>query len=123
MDIDPVELTKMVEYIEQTQPMIKKQAAAEDSLKSAVPALVDTLIKRGWLEPTLRDKAINSFQDPLALITSFKKVAESKIDQPAPATIGKSANTTVKSASDYESTSTKKTSEADRKFLEAFGLV
>lgn len=121
MDIDPKELQKMVEYIEQTQPLIKKQAAAEDSVKNAVPTLVDSLVKRGWLEATLRDKAIASFQDPLALINSFKKVAEAKNEQSAPAPIGKSASAN-KTGND-DSVTVKKSSEADRKFLEAFNLV
>lgn len=74
----PVETCeRVVDYIETADQLLHK--AAEDQARWAkdVPLVVDTLIKRGFVEETMRQTATaNLIADPVKALTTLRKTAE-----------------------------------------------
>ena len=119
MEVRAEAMQDMVDYIEETQPTIKKLAETEDAVRSMAPRVVDTLIEKGALDASQRDRAIVSIQDPVRALESLEKLANAfgarKAVETAPPSLGTPEHTTEKAAGEY-------TSDADDAFLRKIGL-
>lgn len=123
MEIDPNVLQESVDFIAEAQPLLQKAAETEAAVAAAVPELVDNLIKRGFVEASVRDTAIKNMQDPLRLISAMNKLAEIQTREkaaaaPAPATLGAAEVSNSKTAGSGQS----KMKESDKVFLSRFGF-
>jgi len=75
MDVNPNDLQEMVTYIEQSQPLLTKQAETEAKVAQLAPTVVDALIKAGHVAPEVRDTAIANIQNPVKALESLHKLA------------------------------------------------
>jgi hypothetical protein len=69
-------LNGVVNYVEATGTMLSKQAELENKVSRFGPAVVDTLIKRGFLNENGRAEAIAATRDHLKVLESLQKTAE-----------------------------------------------
>lgn len=116
-------LSEAVEFNAEVTPLIQKAAETEAKVAEKVPGLVDDLIKRGFLEPEIRDAAVKNLQDPIRLVDAMSKLAaiQSKPTE-------KSASASVPSMgapemSKVAANTGKPMKESDRVFLERFNLL
>lgn len=80
MNVPDTLLSKMLDYVEGTMQMAVKQAELDTKVSEAGPDVVDTLIKKGFVDANKRDAALRAIHDPLKVLESLKKTAES-VDQ------------------------------------------
>lgn len=122
MNISAETLQNMVDYVEQTSGLISKQAEVSQQLAGKAPAVVDKLIKSGFLKENQRATAEVAAQDPLKLLESLSRLASTneKAAGESPESLG-SADASPQDKKASAELPTRGT--ADRKFLEAFGLV
>jgi hypothetical protein len=66
----------VVSYVEATGELVSKQAELEEKIAEFGPTVVDTLIKRGFINENGREEAIAATRDPLKVLESLKKTAE-----------------------------------------------
>jgi polyhydroxyalkanoate synthesis regulator phasin len=117
-------LEGVIDYVEQTSKLFEKQASTDAEVAKRAPEVVDTLIKRGFINENQRVKAIEAVHDPLKVLESLQKTAEAVARrESAPPTLGaaevvKKANVNNekngKSSPDMEA--------ANRRFLHAMGF-
>lgn len=116
-------LTEAVEFNAEVTPLIQKAAETEAKVAEKVPGLVDDLIKRGFLEPEIREAAVKNLQDPSRLIDAMSKLAAIQgkpTEKSAAAAVpSMGAPETSKTASSHE----KPVKESDMVFLKGFGLM
>jgi hypothetical protein len=122
MEISADKLNKMVDYIEQTQPVLEKAAAVEAEVAKMVPQVVDELIEKGALAVNERDRAILNLQNPVKALKSLSVLAGSMGEKnaSAPPKLGGPAGQS-KEASDNNG-NTKPMKESDRVFYERLGI-
>jgi len=80
MNVPTTLLSKLVDYVEGTTQVLVKQAELDTKVSEAGPDVVDTLIKRGFVDSDKREAALRAIHDPLKVLESLKKTAES-VDQ------------------------------------------
>ena len=87
-------LNNVVDVVQFSESLMKKQAA----LEAALPALVDTLVEQGLVAASKKAAVLESMKDPKYLTESFAKVAA----YVKPPEIGESVNvdSSVKTSSD-----------------------
>jgi hypothetical protein len=120
MEVSAKQAKRMVRYVEVTRPIITKMAETEAKIAELAPKVVDTLIEKGALDRSQRERAIVNIQDPVKALESLRKFA--------------SAQSVVKKASDPESmgspvgektasdNGTSKMKESDALWLRRFGF-
>lgn len=121
MNIPAETLQHMVDYVEQTSGLMGKQAEVAQQLAGKAPAVVDKLIKAGFLKENQRAAAEVAAQDPLKLLESldrFASMSEKTAAEPDSMGAADKAAKPALTAADRPEHGT-----ADRKFLEDFGLV
>jgi hypothetical protein len=74
--VDDNFLNALVDYIEATGEQASKQAELEEKVEEFGPAVVDTLIKRGFIDENGREEAVAATKDPLKVLESLQKTAE-----------------------------------------------
>lgn len=131
MEVDDKKLADMqavikeaVEFTAEAQPILQKAAETEAQVAAKVPALVDNLIKRGFIEPEIRESAVKNLQDPLRLIDAMDKLAAIQTKP----TTEKSAAVVPSMGAPDATTKTasaggKPMKESDMAFLRGFGLL
>jgi len=122
MEFTAKQARKMVSYVQETQPIITKLAATEAKVAELAPKVVDTLIEKGALDASQRERAIVNIQNPVKALESLQKLASaqksaSKTTDPEP--MGVPVNT--KNASDDSGKS--KMKESDAVWLRGFGFM
>jgi hypothetical protein len=118
-------LDGVIDYVEQTSKLLEKQASTDAEVAKRAPEVVDTLIKRGFINENARAKAIEAVHDPLKVLESLQKTAEAVAKrESAPPTLG-AAHAVTKNAA----ASTEKDGKispdmvaANRRFLNAMGF-
>jgi hypothetical protein len=122
MEVNAANMQKVVEYVAESQPLLQKHAEVQAQVAATVPAVVDELIKQGFVDASIREKAIVNLQDPLRALDTLKKLAAAvKTSQPAaPAAMGRTHENKTAGAS--ASASGKPMKESDRIFYERFGF-
>lgn len=121
MEVPTEVLQDVVAFVEKTNEVLEKAASQEAQMAQMAPAVVDELVKAGLLDEAQRDKAIITVQDPLKAMESLRKTAAAMAKQPAPASMGRGEE--IKTASAQARSNEPYQSEADRIFLQRFGLV
>jgi hypothetical protein len=132
MNIDSKAAEAVVNFIAAAAPVIDEaeqleKAAAQKSaaVEKAIPGVVDTLVKGGYLTNDQRIKAAESLKNPvtvletlqrIALATAIKSAEEAKSGLGSSSTPNKDTKPTVKKASVSQE------SAADQHFLRSFGL-
>lgn len=118
---------KMVQYVEETAPLLKKAAEAEQikqatdqAVAELIPGVVETLIQHKRIDPLQKAAAEQALQDPVKALQILQKVAAHRnqaevpaMGQPTPSSAGQ-----VKQASRRELAM----AAADRRYREALGL-
>jgi hypothetical protein len=74
-------LNGVVNYVEATGEMLSKQAELEEKIAQFGPAVVDKLIKLGFLDENGREDAINATKDHLKVLESLEKTAEEVVQR------------------------------------------
>ena len=122
----------MVDYVEQTLPLIEKQAQVIEVVEKNSPSVVDFLIKRGFVTEARRSQAIKAAHDHAMVLEALQKTAEDigsrQAEKPgnesSPQRIGKSVQ--IKEAAERGFTPTyarnPRIEEADRSFLRSMGF-
>jgi hypothetical protein len=115
-------LEGVIDYVEQTSKLLEKQASTDAEVSKRAPDVVDTLIKKGFINENQRAKAVEAVHDPLKVLESLQKTAEAVARrEAAPPTLGAAAG--VKSASKRENGKVSPEMEAaDRRFLSSMGF-
>ena len=90
MEVNPRTVQNLVDYVEQTQPMVEELAALKKASAEAAPQTVETLVATGFLDVGKKAEAIESLQNPAKLHEITRKIAESTIQKQAgaPAPMG-----------------------------------
>ena len=123
MDVSTDILTKVADYVEATMPRLAKQAELDQKVSEAAPDVVDTLIKKGFVDADKRAAALKAVHDPLKVLASLKKTAEAvelRKKDSAPAPMGEAAE--IKEAGtgrDRETGESQALKEANRRFVRA----
>lgn len=120
MQVTASQARKMVDYVEQTQPLLLKAAETEAKVAVMAPKVVDLLIEKGALDRSQRDRAIINIQNPVKALESLQKFAAS-VGTVAKATAPETLGAAEKVAS-VTGERQEKMSEADRIFLTRFGF-
>ena len=126
-------LSGLLDHFEKTAPVLEKQASLDEAIAKRAPGVVETLIKCGFLTEGQRDKAVAAVADPLKVLDSLEKTAQSveeatKRAPAATATLGqggsiKEAGATTPVGLDPSSRSKSAAlDDANRRFLSAFGF-
>lgn len=123
MEVNPTDLQEMVTYIEQSQPLLTKQAETEAKIAQLAPAVVDSLIKAGHVPPEIRDTAIANIQNPVKALESLQKLAAAATTSKqasAPESMGSPSNGTH---AHVVTASEKPMKGSDKAFLSKLGLL
>jgi predicted DNA-binding transcriptional regulator len=126
-------LSGVVNYIEATGEMLSKQSELEEKIEEFGPAVVDTLIKRGFIDENGRTEAIAATRDPLKVLESLKKTAE-EVDrrkkaeetepmgkgEDTPATKVAEASADVEVTDNWGRRASREKEAADRRFIRRF---
>lgn len=122
MEVNVENMQRMVEYVAETQPLLQKQAEVQAQLSKMAPAVVDELIKQGFVDSSIRDKAIVNLNDPVRVLdTLYKLAAAVKTAQPAALqSMGRTHES--KTAGAVTTAVNKPMKESDRVFYERFGF-
>jgi len=72
----------MIDYIEKTGALLDETRLSKEAAAKDAPATVDLLIKRGFLQPTMREAAVVALQDPVKAQASLRKIAEASYTPP-----------------------------------------
>lgn len=123
MEVSSDFLTKVADYVEATMPRLAKQAELEQKVSEVAPDVVDTLIKKGFVDAEKRAAALKAVHDPLKVLASLKKTAEAvelRKKEAAPPPMGEAAE--IKEAGtgvDRDTGESQALKEANRRFVRA----
>lgn len=131
MKLTPEIASAMVDYLEATLPIVEKQAEVASTVKQEAPAVVDFLIKRGFVAANRREQAIAAASNHAKVLAALKKTAEGSTIQKVadgaeplkiggPANEGQHGEKRASLAPSYARNT--RLEEADRRFLSAFGF-
>jgi polyhydroxyalkanoate synthesis regulator phasin len=115
-------LEGVIDYVEQTSKILEKQASVDAEIAKRAPSVVDTLIKRGFINENQRANATEAVRDPLKVLESLQKTAEAVAQRDAaPPALGKAA--AIKDAAVPSNSKISQEREAaDRRFVRAMGF-
>ena len=131
--VDEKVMGELLDHIEGTSKLLEKQAQIDAEVAKRGPAVVDTLIKCGFLNENQRAKALEAVRDPLKVLDSLQKTASIASAKPAqtaePPKLGqggavKEAGVVVPGQFSDPSSRQKSAAldDANRRFLSAFGF-
>ena len=118
MEVTKDFLKNMVSYIEGSSSALEKVAQEQAEYEKDIPAVVDTLIAQGLVDPMHKEAACEALKDKRKALASLKKTAE-EVKKSAAAVAAetvKKMGQPVKEASDSSNMR-----ESDRIWREAFG--
>jgi hypothetical protein len=132
LEASPKEAEAIVGFVAAATPILeeaekaeKTAALREATVGKAIPAVVDTLAKAGYITNEQRIKAAESLKDPVKVLDTLQRIALSAAIKTAEEvkTLG-SASTPKKDAAPTTKVASvaSKTSAADEHFLRSFGL-
>lgn len=130
MEVDAKKLAEMqavtkeaMEFTAEAMPLLQKAAETEAQVAAKIPALVDDLIKRGFIEATIRESAVKNLQDPLRLIDAMGKLAALQTKPATEKSAGALPSMGSPERAKTASANEKPMKESDKVFLERFGLL
>lgn len=127
---EKVMMGELIDHIEGTSKLLEKQAQIDAEVAKRGPAVVDTLIKQGFLNENQRAKALEAVKDPLKVLDSLQKTAmavtktASASEPPKLGQGGEVKEAGVKAATSDPSSRQKSAAldDANRRFLSTFGF-
>jgi len=75
-------VTKVVDYIEKSGAALDEVRLAKEAAAQDAPKTVELLIKKGFLQPAMRESAVIALQDPVKAQASLRKIAEAAFTPP-----------------------------------------
>lgn len=122
MEVSADFLEKVANYVEATMPKIAKQAELDQKVTEAAPDVVDTLIKRGFIDASKRELALKAVHDPLKVLESLRKTANAaamdRSKDIAPPSMGSAASGVKEAGVKVDNTGeSKELQEANRRFI------
>ncbi len=131
--VDEKVMGELLDHVEGTSKLLEKQAQIDAEVAKRGPAVVDTLIKQGFLNENQRAKALEAVKDPLKVLDSLQKTAMAAAGKPAsaaePPKLGQGGSIKeagVESRSTVSDPSSRQKSaaldDANRRFLTTFGF-
>ncbi len=114
-------LANMVSYVEGSNAVFSKIASDHAEIDKQAPAVVNTLIKRGFLKENQRELAIKALHDPVKVLSTLQKTAEAVANENPNAAKMAALGRPVTPAPAVAERRTQK-SEADARFERAFGF-
>ena len=115
-------LSEMVTYVEGSQKLIQKHASEQAELMQKAPAMVDVLIKQGFLHENERLAAIEACKSPVKLVDTVVKMAELETQRSAPPPAMGGTNSVKDAAVREPSSQSPAMEEANRRFMSQFGF-
>lgn len=103
----------MISYIEKTGALLDETRLAKEAAAKDAPSTVDLLIKRGFLQPTMREAAVVALQDPVKAQASLRKIAEASYTPPL--ALGRAESTKVAGSDTMK--------ESDRAYYTKLGMM